>query len=118
VHTFLRPLSGSLLAAAALSRVSEPTIALVLGIVLGAPTALVPHVARSGVRVASTVFTGGLANPFLSVFEDALTVAFFVAAIVLPLLAAALVLLTLIFIVKRMSRGRTPVTATPVPAAK
>lgn len=110
VHTGLRPLAGSLLAAAALSSVSEPTTALVLGIVLGAPTAIAPHMARSTFRLASTVFTAGIANPILSVLEDAAVVVLFIVTIILPILAALLVLavlaiLVLVYLLRRRSRA-------------
>jgi hypothetical protein len=106
VYTGLRPLAGSLLAAAALSSVSEPTTALVLGMVLGAPTALVPHAARSTLRLASTVFTGGLANPILSALEDLAVVLLFVVTVLLPILAALFVLSVLLIIVLVFMLGR------------
>jgi hypothetical protein len=100
VHTFLRPLAGTVLAAAVLSNVSEPATAIVLGIVLGAPTALVPHAARSTARVASSVLTFGLANPVLSVLEDVAAVALFILAVVVPLFAALLVLIVAFFLTR------------------
>jgi hypothetical protein len=113
VHSFLRPLSGSLLAAAALSRVTDPTHALVGGIVLGAPTALVPHAVKSTARIASTVFTGGLANPFLSILEDVLAVVLFILAVVVPILAAVTVIVLMVLLARRL--GRRAPAAAPAP---
>jgi uncharacterized membrane protein len=113
-HTFLRPLSGSMLAAAVLSSVSDPATAIALGIIVGAPTALVPHAARATARIVSTATTGGLANPVLSVVEDVGAFGLFVFAVVLPLLAGGLVLLLSAWLVWRLLRRRsrrTPVTA-------
>src|SRR5512136_3107039 len=63
--TPLRPAAGALLAA------------VVLGIAVGAPSALVPHAAKAAVRAASTTVTGGLANPLLSFLEDAISIVTF-----------------------------------------
>src|SRR4051812_28888293 len=87
VHTILRPLSGSMLAAAALSTVTEPLHAVIIGFVIGAPTAVVPHAVKSTARVASTLMTGGLANPVLSFIEDGIVLVLFAVALVSALLA-------------------------------
>jgi hypothetical protein len=111
VHTFLRPLSGSLLAAAALSTVSEPLTSIVLGFVLGAPTAVVPHVAKSTVRVASTVMTAGLANPVLSFIEDGIVLILFIVALASAVLAVLFAILLLVWIVRRRARSTRLATA-------
>jgi hypothetical protein len=87
VGTFIRPLTGTVAAAAALVHVDDPLIALVLGLVVGAPAALAPHVAKSTLRGVSTGTTAGLANPFLSLLEDALSLFIAVLAFLVPLLA-------------------------------
>ena len=114
LHTFLRPLSGSMLAAAVLSAVSDPSTAIALGIIVGAPTALVPHAARSAARLVSTVTTGGLANPILSVLEDVAAFALFVLAVLVPLVVAGFVLLVTLLVLRRLlsRRARTATTAT------
>jgi hypothetical protein len=95
--------------------VSDPLTALALGTAVGAPSALVPHAAKSTLRVASTAFTGGLANPLLSFLEDAAALVMFVVTVVVPLLAAALVAVTAFFVVRALRR-RTSAGATPAPA--
>ena len=93
--------AGALLAAAALGTVSDPLTATILGVAVGAPTALVPHAAKSLLRVASTAVTGGLANPVLSFLEDALTVAVFALAVIVPIAVAGFVLLAVAILAKR-----------------
>src|SRR5574340_988719 len=95
IGTGLRPAVGALLAASVLGTVSDPLAASVLGAVVGAPSAFVPHLAKSALRAASTTFTAGIANPILSLLEDILSVLTFVLAIVMPLLVVALLGLTL-----------------------
>jgi hypothetical protein len=88
LSTLLRPAAGALLAASVLSKVSDPLTALALGVAVGAPSALVPHAAKSALRAASTTFTAGLANPVLSLIEDVAALALFVLAVLVPLLVA------------------------------
>ena len=104
VSTLLRPAAGALLAASMLGRVSDPLTALVLGVAVGAPTALLPHAAKTGLRLASSAFTAGLANPVLSLLEDLLTLALFVITVVLPMLALLLVAGLTFFVLRRLRR--------------
>ena len=99
--TPLKLAAGALLAAAAFGTVSDPLTATLLGVAVGAPTALVPHTAKSLLRVASTAVTGGLANPVLSFLEDALTVAVFALAVLVPIAVAGFVLLAVALLAKR-----------------
>lgn len=116
LSTVLRPAAGSLLAASVLWQVSDPLTAMALGVAVGAPSALVPHAAKSTLRLASTTFTGGLANPVLSFLEDAFAFALFVLTVVLPVAVAALVLLTGFLVARRLFRRNPPATARPAPA--
>src|SRR5262245_36725157 len=70
IGTPLRPAAGALLASSVLGVSMDPLTALVLGTAVGAPTALVPHAVKTSLRAASSVLTGGLANPLISVLED------------------------------------------------
>lgn len=92
VGTFVRPLTGALAAAAALAQIHDPMIALVIGLLVGAPTALAPHAAKASARAVSTGTTGGLANPVISVLEDITAFAVAVLAFVIPIVVAALVI--------------------------
>ncbi|HET8646601.1 MAG TPA: DUF4126 domain-containing protein [Vicinamibacteria bacterium] len=110
LSTVLRPAAGSLLAASVLWPVSDPLTALALGVAVGAPSALVPHAAKSMLRAASTSVTAGFANPIISVAEDALAVILFVVTVVLPLLVVTFMVGTVVFVVLRWRR-RAPAVA-------
>ncbi|MDX9998774.1 MAG: DUF4126 domain-containing protein [Phenylobacterium sp.] len=92
--TVARPAAGALAAAAAFSGL-DPAMAAVLGLIVGAPTALAFNTAQAGTRLTSTATTGGLANPAVSFAEDVL--AFLTAALALaaPLLIPILLALML-----------------------
>lgn len=105
IGTPLRPAAGALLAASVLGTVSDPLTALVLGTAVGAPSALVPHALKTGLRTASTALTGGLANPVISFIEDGVSVALVVLAVLVPLLVIAL-LGVAIYLTARLLRRR------------
>ncbi len=109
LSTVLRPLAGAMLAASVLGRFTDPLTALALGVAVGAPTAIVPHVAKSGLRALSTTLTAGLANPVISLLEDVVALAIFVLAVLLPLVAVAVLAGVFLFAARRYARrGRHP----------
>jgi hypothetical protein len=108
IGTPLRPAAGALLAASVLGTVSDPLTSIVLGTAVGAPSALVPHAAKSALRAASTATTGGLANPLLSLVEDGLSIAVFVLAVLVPVVVVALLGLTM-YLASRWLRRRRAV---------
>jgi hypothetical protein len=112
LSTVLRPAAGTLLAASVMWQVSDPLTALALGAAVGAPSALVPHAAKSLLRAGSTALTGGLANPLLSFLEDAAALVLFILAVVVPVLVAASLLLVAFLVARRFARR----TASPVSA--
>ncbi|MFO0694636.1 MAG: DUF4126 domain-containing protein [Polyangiales bacterium] len=70
--TFVRPVAGTVLAAASLSE-TDPLLATVAGLVVGGGAALTVHSGKAVVRAKSTtlaVFHGGLGNAGLSLLED------------------------------------------------
>ena len=111
IGTPLRPAAGALLAASVLGTVTDPITSVVLGVTVGAPSAFVPHVAKSALRSASTTVTGGLANPLLSILEDVISVVTFVLAVLLPLLVVVLLGLTLYLAARWLRRGKALVPA-------
>ena len=113
LSTVLRPAAGSLLAASVLWQVSDPLTALALGVAVGAPTSLVPHAAKSVLRMASTTLTGGLANPLISVLEDILAFGLFILTVLVPVLVAATMIVIAFLVVRRLVR-RPP---DPLPAS-
>lgn len=106
----LKLAAGALLAAAAFGTVTDPLTSTLLGVAVGAPTALVPHAAKSLLRVASTAVTGGLANPVLSILEDLATLAAFALAVLVPMAVAGFVLLAVALLAKQRA-PRAPQTA-------
>lgn len=91
VHTFVRPLSGALVAFAA-ARSDLPQELAIVASVLGGGAALGSHLLKSGLRATSTVSTGGTANPILSLLEDVFAVGQALLAIFLPFVFLALFL--------------------------
>ena len=111
LSTVLRPAAGALLAASVIGRFADPLTALALGVAVGAPASLVPHAAKSTLRVVSSTLTAGLANPVISVIEDLLAVVMFVLAVLVPI-AVVLVLLGVAFLVaRRVSQRPSPARA-------
>jgi hypothetical protein len=112
LHAFSTPLragAGALLAASALGQVKDPLPALALGVALGAPAALVPHAALATLRVASTAVTGGLANPVLSLLEDAATFILFALAVLVPLAVVLVLVLAGVLVGRRFfARAAVP----------
>ena len=106
IGTPLRPVAGAVLAASVLGTVTDPLTSALLGVAVGAPTALLPHVAKSALRAASTTATAGLANPALSFVEDAITVVLLILAVLIPLVVVALAGLTLFFATRWLRRRR------------
>lgn len=111
IGTPLRPAVGALLAASVLGTVSDPLTAIVLGTAVGAPSALVPHAAKSALRAASTATTGGLANPLLSLLEDVISIVTFVAAVLVPVLVVCALGLTLVLASRWLRRRRAALPA-------
>ena len=109
--TPLRPAAGALLAASVLGLVTDPLTSVVLGTALGAPAALVPYAAKSVLRAASTTLTAGLANPVLSVMEDAATLMLFAIAVLVPLVVIAMLAVMLYLVARRFRHSRTAVPA-------
>jgi len=109
IGTPLRPAAGALLAASVLGTVSDPLTALVLGTAVGAPSALVPHALKTTLRTASSAFTGGLANPVISLIEDAISVVLVVLAVLLPVLVVGLLALAVYYSVRLLRRRRLAV---------
>jgi hypothetical protein len=105
IGTPLRPAAGALLAASVLGTVTDPLTAVVLGAVVGAPSALIPHALKTAARAVSTGVTGGLANPVLSLLEDAISVLVFILAVLVPVAVLALLGLSL-FVAARWIRRR------------
>lgn len=117
IGTFVRPLAATVATASVLTGADvNPTVAAVVGLMIGAPTSLGFHTLKAGTRVASSAATFGCANPILSLIEDAISIFLSLLAIFLPLavpVALALFVWLLWLVAKRIRRG----TATPTASA-
>ncbi len=85
IGTVIRPLAGTLAAAAVLNT-NDPATAAIMGLVIGAPLALGVHSAKAGTRAVSSATTLGVANPIVSVFEDIVAFLVGLMALLSPLL--------------------------------
>jgi len=112
VGTFVRPIAGATAAASVLTGM-DPTVAALVGLMIGAPTSLGFHTLKAGTRVASSAATFGCANPVISVVEDVFSFVLSVIAIFAPVvvpIVLGLFILVLWQVMKRI-RGRAPVNA-------
>ncbi|GAB4368782.1 MAG: DUF4126 domain-containing protein [Acidobacteriota bacterium] len=90
VQTWVRPIAGALVVASTLTDL-DPLWATVVGLVLGGSVAGGVHVAKAQIRLLSTLGTGGIASPVLSLIEDLLALVGSALAIVATLLAVVLI---------------------------
>ncbi|MFN7975269.1 MAG: DUF4126 domain-containing protein [Acidobacteriota bacterium] len=89
----VKPVAGAILASAAITDV-DPLLASVVGIITGGAMSAGVHVVKAKARVVSSAVTFGFANPFVSMVEDAFVALLTVLAILAPVIALGLVLVT------------------------
>ena len=99
VHTFVRPFAGALVAWAAAAP-GVPRGVVIVASIIGGGAALATHATKATVRAASTVTTGGTANPLLSLIEDLFAFLNAVVAIFLPWLAVLLAVLLVVALLR------------------
>jgi Domain of unknown function (DUF4126) len=106
-----RPVAGAIAAGSVFWAV-DPAAAAIAGIIVGAPAALAFNAAQTGTRVTSTMTTGGLGNPVVSLIEDVLAFLTVVVAFLAPILipVVLIVLAILVFRLARRIRDRTVAT--------
>jgi hypothetical protein len=90
-HTLLRPVAGALAAGATLNAEGVP--GLILTMLAGGTLATAAHSAKSGLRLVSTSKSFGIANPILSLGEDAAVVGGTLLSVLAPWLMLGLVLI-------------------------
>jgi Domain of unknown function (DUF4126) len=108
IHTIIRPAAGALVAWAAVSD-RIPHGAVILAAVIAGGAALGSHATKATLRGASTLMTGGLGNPVLSLLEDAFAFVNAIIAIFLPwLVIVILIAISMFFMVvyRRARRSR------------
>lgn len=99
IHTIIRPAAGALVAWAAVSD-RIPHGAVILAAVIAGGAALGAHATKATLRGASTLTTGGLGNPVLSLLEDGFAFVNALIAIFLPwLVIVTIIVISIFFIV-------------------
>ena len=93
IHTFIRPVAGGILFAAQVGAIGglDPTVGFIMGLV----SAGAVHAVKATSRPLVTTFTGGIFNPIVSMVEDIIAAVTAVLALVVPILAAFLMLVVL-----------------------
>lgn len=94
-QTFVKPIAGVMAVAAVLHELT-PLQGAVLALVLGGGVAGAVHLGKAKVRLLSTVSTGGLANPAVSVVEEGGAWSLALAALLVPIITAAILILLLV----------------------
>ncbi len=92
VQTAVRPLAGALVVAASFSPLGALPAG-IFGLIAGTPVAGAVHLGKSKIRALSTLGTGGLGSPVLSVVEDAATFIGSTLALVVAIVAFVLILI-------------------------
>jgi hypothetical protein len=107
IGTVIAPISGTVLFA------GETDASLIVSLLAGGSTAGAVHAARSAVRPLSTVTTGGIGNPVLSLLEDLGSALLTLFAFVVPVLAvlAVVAVLVLGLVLWRRARLRRAASA-------
>ena len=99
IHTIIRPAAGALVARASVSD-RIPHGAVILAAVIGGSVALGAHATKATLRGASTLTTGGLGNPVISLLEDGFAFVNALIAIFLPwLVIITIIAISMFFIV-------------------
>lgn len=114
IHTFIRPLAGALIGLVSASP-DAPDALVATAAILGGGAALGSHVAKASLRAASTVTTGGVGNPVLSMVEDVFVLIQSVIAVFLPYLVLGFLLLVALpgfFILLALMKRRADRAAT------
>jgi len=111
-------IAGTLMTASLVTDVS-PVVKWSLAIIAGGGVAGIAQTITTAVRVASTVTTGGLANPIVSTIESVGAIVLSILAILAPLVALGVIVLSALLFVRfltRILRRRRAATLTaPVP---
>lgn len=105
--------AGTVVAATAFGDI-HPAIKWAAAVVAGGGIAAGIQGTTVAARAASTVTTGGLANPIISTIEAISAVVMAILAIVLPILAMILAIVMLIMIIRLVRRLRGRASAVPV----
>ncbi|MCC6131057.1 MAG: DUF4126 domain-containing protein [Acidobacteria bacterium] len=92
IHSVIRPLSGAVLAIAAVGPQNDSVLLDIVAGGSGGFVAMLSHLLKSAARMTSTALTAGVANIALSIAEDILAFLQALVAIFLPIVALIVVL--------------------------
>ena len=112
VESFVKPVAGTLVAASLFTSL-DPMTAVVIGLIGGGTIAGAVHVAKGTTRAASTVLTGGIGNPVLSIFDDVLAVGGIILAFLAPVIAALIVVIVVIGVARLIVKRRRRMADSP-----
>ncbi|MGB5295238.1 MAG: DUF4126 domain-containing protein, partial [Thermoanaerobaculia bacterium] len=84
----------------------DPVLRVILAIIAGGGLAGAVQMTTASGRQISSVATAGLGNPILSTLELVGSLGLSILAVLMPIIAGLLVLLTLILVVRRLRRRR------------
>ena len=98
-------IAGTLLSTSFL-HIDNPVLHWGLGLMLGGSTAGIVQAGTSLLRLGSTATTGGVANPIVATGENVASVGLSIFTIFLPLVAAVIIALIVIFIIGRLVARR------------
>lgn len=114
IGTFIRPLAATVATASVLTGADvNPTVAAVVGLMIGAPTSLGFHTLKAGTRIASSAATFGCANPILSLIEDVISLGLTLIAIFIPLFVPVAIVLLGWLLWRVTKRLRAPRPTSP-----
>jgi hypothetical protein len=114
IGTFIRPLAATVATASVLTGADvNPTVAAVVGLMIGAPTSLGFHTLKAGTRIASSAATFGCANPILSLIEDVISLGLTLIAIFIPLFVPVAIALLVWLLWRVAKRLRAPKPTAP-----
>jgi hypothetical protein len=100
---FIKPIAGAVLASAVIVKM-DPVLAIVLGIIVGGSLSEVIHLKKAGLRLISTGLTGGVANPLLSLTEDAGALLGTILSILAPIITFCLLCVAVLVAIKLYSK--------------
>ena len=108
IQTFIRPAAGAILFAGSANVITDihPILALGSGLLVAGGV----HATKTAARPVVTVTTGGVGNPVVSTLEDIVAFVVSLLAILLPIIAALLLLpflFVVIYFVRRWRQRRT-----------
>ena len=100
IAVFVKPLAATLAAASVMTEF-DPLIAAVIGLVAGGSLAGGIHFLKAKLRALSTTISATVANPIISLIEDALTLIGAALALIAPLLMMFIVTALVVWALKR-----------------